>query len=248
LYFWTVAKHLNAKGLGVVQQWFNERSGKVIGTGTAVQSATGQMATLNCASWPGATCAAVLELHEGLLDQAWKFLGMTGCDAHVKCAAAWAAFMKWNYEVGDGCDDDQPAKDAHADRLAELGEEVRKRFLDEVVPANRFTPYMHSIAHHLAPLAREYGSLVRLSSQGLEALHQWVKFTTTNRSNRKACDVPQTVVTRVTVGSAVLSKCPSLRQKAGGKRKRVSITGGHRSKADTERRAETRTAFQDEHP
>lgn len=245
LFKWTVGKHLSPKGMEDVANWFREQCDKIIGNCTAVQSGTGREASLSSASWPGETCVAVLDMHEELLEKAWGLLKRTGCPAHVKGKAAWKAFMNWNYEVSRGCDDGQHAKDAHADRLETLGEDFRLKLLNGVVPADKFTPYMHLIVHHLHPQARRYGSLVRFSSQGLEALHQWVKFTANNRSNRQLVDVPKVVLRRATGKAAVLATSTGLRHKDGGKRKRANKTGGHRSIAANGRHAQARARHED---
>jgi hypothetical protein len=243
VYTFTVAKHMKPAGMKAAQEWILSKCDKVIGKDTAIQSATGKKASISNESWPGATCKAILQEHDGLLNAAWGTLNRIGCEDHIAGLAAWRAFVKWNTEVGAGCDDEQSSRDSHGDRLEKLAEEFRVVALDLVIPAERFTYYLHSMNCHMGDLARRHGSLVRLSSQGLEAMHQSVKFTANSRCNRQPGKMASTMIIRLSLKAAACGN-PALRHhNEGGRLKRP---GGHVSKAVKERRQDARSRLQDE--
>jgi hypothetical protein len=220
VYKWTVSAIVKKDRLEAVQQWVYKTCRKLIGKNTNVQTATGGTASLSNESWPGDTCMALLDNYEGLLTEAFA-----KDDPKLQDGLnVWEAIVEWNNEIGAGCDndDDQLLKAQHADRLSMLGEQFRVKML-EVCPENRFTVYMHSIIVHIPTLANKYGSLVKLSSQGLEALHQWIKFTATSRSNRSAHDLAKTILTANTARNSTVVLGGNGRR-GGTKRKRQHST------------------------
>jgi hypothetical protein len=217
VYKWTVGAHCDATKVQEVQAWFLTDSGHLIGKNNVVQSATcGVTVSLSNEFWPGATCVALMDRYDKILG----ILFEKESPEYNRVAEAWQAFLRWYYEIGKGCanDYDEACRNEHAGNLAVLGEAFTLKML-VVCPAKHFTVYMHIIACHIPDQASKYGSLVKLSSQGAEAAHQWVKFITTHRSNRAPHQVAGTVVTSLVAACIVQAAQGTATRSKGNKRR-----------------------------
>ena len=71
----------------------------------------------------------------------------------------------------------------HARELEKLAEVFENKFKN-VTSSNKVTPYMHCMMVDIPRMVLRHGSLMKYSAQGVERLHQWVKFVTLCRSNK----------------------------------------------------------------
>ena len=172
-----------------------------------------------------------MQVYEEILDQ----VHAQGSNNHLLGCAAWDAFWLFYEElVVNRCDDgDQASIDGHADKLQNLAEIFVDKFIDAAT-AEAVTPYMHTMLADIPRLVREHGSLVKFSSQGVERLHQWVKFITQHRSNKQAKDVAGSVLGGMTRKASRQAHERKHDQVAGRKRQAANAVvkpGGNMSKA-----------------
>ena len=101
------------------------------------------------------------------------------------CYNVWEQFYFLNSLIGSGCkDDDSTDRERHAKELEAEG----ARFVHLLAPMANMgikSPYVHICGCHLGRIVRQWGSLPKWCSQATEAMHQYVKFYSKHRSNRK---------------------------------------------------------------
>ena len=194
IYRATVTSHVdNAECLSIAQ-WVFDTHRIIVSSHTAVQSATGREATIGTECWPGRVCDKLIQIYPEILDQ----VHIKDSDNMKTALAVWDAFLEFNDELVQGCDDDdQNDVERHAGKMQKLAE----TFVDVFKAASssaKVTPYMHCMMVDIPRMILRHGSLMKFSAQGLERLHQWVKFITLWRSNKHHEDVGGTVMKGLT--------------------------------------------------
>ena len=222
IYRATVTQHIDKTQCEDLSQWIFDTHGVIVSGSTAVQSATGKEGAIGNECWHGRVCDKILEIYEEIIDMVHE----KGSKNHLANGTVWDAFWLFYEElVVNKCnDDDRDDINRHADKLQELAEDFVDKFI-AVATGVKVTPYMHTMLADIPRLVREHGSLVKFSSQGVERLHQLVKFITQHRSNRQNKDVAGTVVKGLTLKSS------QWQDQRKGKRHAINPVGGHMSKA-----------------
>jgi hypothetical protein len=220
LYKATVSRHLDKPELESLSQLLKDIYQVVVSSDTAVQSATGKQGFIGNESWPGETCHVILDNYDDILHD------VHSSPNNLEVAmATWEAFIIFNEELLNGCDDDDSleCRQAHSRRLRAMAEEFVNKYKVAAGTGSRCTPYMHIMMVDVPEMALRWGSLVKFSSQGVERLHQWVHFITQHRCNRRHDKTAATVLKKLTLKSNQKSS------KTKGKKK-LNVAGGHRSK------------------
>jgi hypothetical protein len=95
---------------------------------------------------------------------------------YAEALAGWEVFFLFNDVVTGGCDDnDHVAMEAHAQELDNLGDVSMAAYLEVAIDIH-MTVYMHIMACYIGDFVREWGGLMKLRSQGAEAMHQMTKY------------------------------------------------------------------------
>jgi hypothetical protein len=143
----------------------------------------------------------------------------------------WDAFLEFNEELVKGCDDNDEADvKRHAGELEKLAEVFVNKFKN-VTSSNKVTPYMHCMMVDIPRMVLRHGCLMKYSAQGVERLHQWVKFVTLWRSNKHHDVVGATVIKALTTkGSAGIQMPPRRTGKKRDAQNQFVKTGGKMSK------------------
>ena len=222
IYRATVSRHVHPAEQASIAQWVFDYKGVLVSSSTALQSKSGTSNTMGTESWPGNTCDAIITLYEDLMGMVHVVESQNHRDA-MEC---WETFIMYNEEVIHGCkdDNDPTCRQQHSQTLQKLANNFIMAY-KKASGSSTCTPYMHVMQIDLPRMALRFGNLMKYSSQGVERLHQWVKFLAQFRSNRKAGQVEGTVIKQLTMqGNFEFSNA--------GKRKVNEI--GHMSKADME--------------
>ena len=242
LYRATVSAHVDSSECRSIAQWIYDLHGVTVSSSTNVQSATGNESTIGTECWPGPVCDKLMEIYPEILLQAHP-----RTSENLQLAKdAWDAFFLFQEELVDGCNDDDPNEVAeHSRVLKELAEDFVKKYI-RVSANKKVTPYMHIMMVDIPRMVLLHGSLVKYSSQGVERLHQYVKFITMYRSNRKHKDVSGKVAKDLALKTMTLADRPARRK--GKKRTAeggIVQRGGKMSTAARQQREERKTAIMD---
>ena len=110
-----------------------------------------------------------------------------------------------------------------------------------VTSSNKVTPYMHCMMVDIPRMVLRHGCLMKYSAQGVERLHQWVKFVTLWRSNKHHDVVGGTVIKALTIkGSAGIQMPPRRTGKKRDAQPHLFKTGGKMSKVARQVMEETK--------
>lgn len=124
--------------------------------------------------------------------------------------------------------------------LRELAEDFIDAFIDIAGP-EKGTVYMHWMLCHVEKAVREYGSLLKFSCQGLEAIHGLLKYVTHQHANRSAKHTCGTSLTRINLmltNTTVTNNSRGLVHGAACKDEAVVVNAAHLSKAQLELKRE----------
>ena len=143
---------------------------------------------------------------------------------------AWDSFFTFNEKLVSGCNDNDPENiKRHSEELRQLAEDFVNKF-KKTASSQKVPPYMHMMACDIPRMVLLHGSLTKYSSQGVERLHQWVKFITAYRSDRQHKNVATTVIRGITSKGSVETDMPGRRKRG----RREALEGGHMSISDRE--------------
>lgn len=235
-----------------IEQWFYDRTGVILSSNVKVKGAASDKTvsvasrSANSASgeacWPGKTCDALLQEYEELLDRVYAPIGVDQQTPqqqrqHEKALEVWRRYAIWLIVATGGCNDhDLADRTAHAEELQQLAEEFIDAFR-QAAGLGKGTVYMHEMLCHVKDTVLEFGSLVKFSCQGFEAMHQLLKNYARNHSNRKVADTANTVLKRILCEFTPNTKLRNTQgKKHGGIEKKdkegkvyISINSGHLS-------------------
>ena len=233
IYRATVSAHVDSAECQSIAQWIFDVHGVVVSGSTSVQSATGRQAAIGTECWPGAVCQKLMIIYPEVLAQVHDNQSDIGKENGLFAEEVWDAFFLFNEEMVSGCDDNDPADiKRHSEKLRCLAEDFVNKY-KRTASTKRVPPYMHAMTCDIPRMVLRHGSLTKYSSQGVERLHQWVKFITQYRSNRQHSKVAATVLRAISAKASVETEMPGRR--TGAKR---AQPGGHMSKPDKEAKAQ----------
>ena len=236
IYRATVSAHVDSAECESISQWIFDVHRIIVSSKTAVQSATGKEATVGTECWHGAVCEKMLQIYPDVLDQVHS----QNAENKKHMVAAWDAFLEWLDELHKGCDDDDKDDvERHAVKLKDLAEIFVNRF-KKVASEEQVTPYMHCMMIDIPDQVRRHGGLLKYSAQGVERLHQWVKFIVMYRSNKHHDTIGKQVMQGLTVKGAD-KEMPARRQ---GQKRKEAQHGGHMSKKARQEMDHTKEGLQ----
>ena len=153
---------------------------------------------------------------------------------YEKCCRVWQDFFFLVTLIGEGCSDDMQSRLHHGSELDRAGAEFLASYIDIASVDALQSPYLHKAACHLGDQVRRWGSLTRWSSQPAEAVHQWIKFYSKHRSDRRRW------VKTTTVNMVVRQSFADQPARRTTSQPKPTTKFGHRSKADVRVHEETK--------
>ena len=240
IYRVTVSAHIDSTECQSLAQWIFHTHRVVVASNTAVQSATGKEGNVGNECWPGNVCNKLLDIYPEVLVQVHQ----RDSEIYTVNEDVWDSFWEFQAELVKGCDDnDADDVERHAATLQSLAETFVNNFI-KASSSEKVTPYMHCIMVDVPRLVRRHGSLVKYSSQGVQRLHQWVKFVTQHRCNKRYEDTAKTCISYLTRKGSVNNTQEAHRtsEQARGRKRRVenqfTKPGGNLSKKQRDQKEE----------
>ena len=224
----TVSNHVDKKKLQAICQWVSDKHKVIISKGTAVQSSTGMTNKIGSNSWPGRTCAKIMQIYPEVMA---KVHVSNGQNKKV-CIKCWEYFVVLMHTLKQGCNDSDPeAVTKHADAVGALAEKLIQACIDAGLGMDRVTVYMHIAQAHLGEQIKLIGSMSKGSSQGAEFLHQDTQDLSRRHTNKSRMHTCGTTLQKSLCKQEASQKPDFGHRKGKGQE---SLPGGHLSKADRE--------------
>lgn len=133
-----------------------------------------------------------------------------------------------------------------AKQLRELAEDFIEAF--RVFAGPKGTVYMHWMLCHVEEVVREYGSLLKFSCQGMEAMHGLLKYVThfhTSRSAKHTCGTAMVRINCMLTNTTKVRNSRGLVHGAVSRSEAVVVNPGHLSKAQLELKRERGAMYSD---